>query len=160
MDDGFAVYESAVIVEYLEDRFPSDTQRPFPADIKARATARRLIREADEYAARALETMVDQILFMPREQWREDVIRAGADAFIAELERFEAYLPAEKFLAGVVSAADFTVYPLVALALRLERRKADLGIKSALGPKLSAWMQRIEALPYFARTYPPHWKQG
>lgn len=160
VDDGFAVYESAAIVEYPEDRFPSDTQRLFPADIKARATARRLIREADEYAARALETMVDQILFMPREQWREDVIRAGADAFIAELERFEAYLPAEKFLVGVVSAADFTVYPLIALALRLERRKADLGIKPALGPKLSAWMQRIEALPYFARTYPPHWKQG
>lgn len=159
-DDGFAVYESAAIVEYLEERFPSDTHRLFPADIKARATARRLIREADEYAARALETMVDQVLFTPRDQWREDVIRAGADAFVAELGRLEAYLPAERYMVGAVSAADFTLYPLIALALRLEGRKADLGIKPAIGSKLSAWMRRVEALPYFAKTYPPHWKQG
>ena len=27
-----------------------------------------------------------------------------------------------------------------------------------LGPKLSAWARRIEALPYFEKTTPPHWK--
>jgi hypothetical protein len=119
-----------------------------------------LIREADEYLAHALEMMVDQVLFTPREQWRDEIIRAGADTFVAELGRFEAYVPADGFLVGGIGAADLTLYPLIALALRMERRKADLGIKPALGAKLSTWMRRIEALPYFAKTYPPHWKEG
>lgn len=160
VDDGLAVYESAAIVEYLEDRFPSKTHLLFPSGIKERATARRLIREADEYLAHALETMVEQVLFKPRAQWNEDVIRRGSADFIAELARFEAYLPADGFLVGAASAADLTLYPLIALALRMEQRKPDLGIKPALGAKLTAWMRRVEALPYFAKTYPPHWKES
>jgi hypothetical protein len=38
------------------------------------------------------------------------------------------------------------------------RNKPDLGIASRLGPRIRGWMQRIEALPYFMATYPPHWK--
>jgi hypothetical protein len=26
-------------------------------------------------------------------------------------------------------------------------------------PQLLAWKARIEALPYFDKTYPPHWRQ-
>jgi len=33
-----------------------------------------------------------------------------------------------------------------------------LGLSSLVGPKLRAWMGRIEALPYFQTTYPPHWR--
>ena len=160
VDDGFAVYESAAIVEYLEELFPSTARRLFPGGIKERATVRRLIREADEYLARAMETIVQQVLFKPREQWSEDVIRGGAAAFVAELSRFETYMPADGFLIGEASAADLTLYPLIALGLRLERRKPGLGIKPALGTMLSAWMKRVEALPYFAKTYPPHWKES
>jgi hypothetical protein len=29
---------------------------------------------------------------------------------------------------------------------------------SLVGPKMSAWMKRIEALPLHSKTYPPHWK--
>lgn len=160
VDHGFTVYESAAIMEFLEDRFASAVHRLFPADVRERATARRLVREADEYLAHAMETIVDQVLFTPREQWREDVIRAGSADFVAELARFEAYAPTDGFLVGSVGAADMTLYPLIALGLRMERRKPDLGIKPALGAKLLAWMQRVEALPYFAKTYPPHWKEG
>ena len=42
--------------------------------------------------------------------------------------------------------------------LRLERRSPELGVSPRLGPELSAWMRRIESLPYFAKTYPPHWR--
>jgi glutathione S-transferase len=56
------------------------------------------------------------------------------------------------------SAADFTVYPHLALGLRLEKKKPDLDVRGAIGPKLGAWMKRIEALPYFRKTWPSHWK--
>jgi hypothetical protein len=40
----------------------------------------------------------------------------------------------------------------------MEKKKADLGIRSAIGPQLGAWMTRVESLPYFKKTWPPHWK--
>jgi glutathione S-transferase len=65
------------------------------------------------------------------------------------------------FLAGDVGAADFTVYPIIALALRMQDRKQpQIGIRESLGPRLTAWMRHVEALPYFERTYPPHWKSA
>jgi hypothetical protein len=57
-----------------------------------------------------------------------------------------------------LSAADFSLYPCLMLALRIEKRLPSLGISGMLGPRLSAWMRRIEGLPYYDRTYPPHWR--
>jgi glutathione S-transferase len=53
-DDGFALYESAAIVEYLEDKHPGEP-RLFASDIRERALQRRMVREADQYFADALE---------------------------------------------------------------------------------------------------------
>jgi hypothetical protein len=33
-----------------------------------------------------------------------------------------------------------------------------LALAGLVGPKLRAWMGRIESLPYFDKTYPPHWR--
>ncbi len=55
-------------------------------------------------------------------------------------------------------AADFPVYPFLALALRTQKRRASLALDSAFAPQLTAWMRRVEALPHFDRTIPPHWR--
>src|SRR5688572_28133858 len=48
VDDGFPIYESSAIGEYLEDRWP---ERPLlPDNPRDRAIARRLIAEVDHYA--------------------------------------------------------------------------------------------------------------
>jgi glutathione S-transferase len=131
-----------------------------PRDVKQRAIARRMVREADQYAATAMEGMVEQILFKEEQsQWDLAAIAKHRGDFVRELATFERYFSGDAFLVRAVGAADFTLYPLIALALRLERWKPDLGIAAGLGPKLSAWMRRMEALPYFLQTYPPHWKQ-
>ena len=31
-------------------------------------------------------------------------------------------------------------------------------LQKLLPPKIEAWAKRIEALPYFDKTFPPHWK--
>ncbi|MFC3110790.1 glutathione S-transferase family protein [Undibacterium arcticum] len=159
VDHGFALYESAAILEYLEDTYPDSGGRLFPPGAKSRALVRRLVREADEYLARALEAMVDEILFKPAAEWNGAAIAHARDTFAQELAHFECALNSD-FLVEGAGAADFTLYPLIALALRMELRKPDLALRSAVGPKLGAWMQRVEALPYFARTYPPHWKSS
>ena len=63
------------------------------------------------------------------------------------------------YLAGALSAADFAFYPLVAFLYRAQKMKLpDLDADGMLTPKLRAWKARIEALPYFDKTVPPHWK--
>jgi glutathione S-transferase len=52
VDDGFALYESAAIVEYLEDRWPGEP-RLVAGDVRQRALQRRMVREADAYFAEA-----------------------------------------------------------------------------------------------------------
>ena len=155
-DGDLALYESAAIVEYLDEHYASG-KKLFPGNTRQRALIRRLVREADEYFAHAQERLVDQVLFTPQDKWDAGEITSARKALGGELEIFEGYLSGD-FLAGEFSAADITLYPMIALCLRMEKKKADLDVRSAIGPKLGAWMKRIEALPYFAKTYPPHWK--
>src|SRR6266852_191924 len=55
-------------------------------------------------------------------------------------------------------SADFTLYPYVALVLRMGKRRPDLVTVDLIGPSISAWMRRMEALPVTRKTWPPHWK--
>ena len=157
-DDGFVMYESAAVVDYIADAYDDVGAPLFPSDIKARAIARRKIREADEYVAQSMERLVERVLFTPRDQWDHDKISTAREQFLAELAYFERDLTGD-FLVGELGAADFTLYPLLALPLRMESRtKPDLDIAAHIGPRLTAWMRRLEALPFFATTYPPHWR--
>jgi len=100
---------------------------------------------------------VDAILFTPKEQWSEVRIAEGWAGVEREISAWEAAIKGE-FLAGNLSAADFTLYPEIALALRIAGRKAGLVPAAPLGPRLAAWKQRMEALPITKKTWPPHWK--
>jgi glutathione S-transferase len=155
VDGEFSLFESAVIVDYLDEAYP---ERPvLPRSVQERAIARRLIREADQYLAAALEILVDEILFTDQEHRDTARLQRGRDAMVAELDRFESLLTGDWF-AGEPGAVDYTLYPLIALALRIEKRIPSLRIETTLGPRLREWQRRVEALPYFATTYPPHWQ--
>ena len=156
VDADFPMYESAAIVEYLEEQYP-EGKSLFPGGVRQRAIIRRLVREADEYLAHALEHLVEQVLFTKQDKWDEQKIFAGCRAFLTELQIFEGYLRHEWF-GGDLSAADFTIYPLIALSLRIAKKKSDLDVQAGIGPNIAAWMKRMEALPYYEKTYPPHWK--
>jgi glutathione S-transferase len=104
--------------------------------------------------------MVDEIRLKPADEWNPEAIAEGRAAFGNELSFFEGELAGD-FSAGAPGAVDFTVYPIVALALRMQqKKKPDLAITEAIGPQLAAWMARVEALPYFDKTWPPHWRAG
>lgn len=156
VDGGFTLYESAAIVEYLEDREPGEP-RLFAADVRGRALQRRMVREADEYCAHAMERLVEEILFTPKEKWSDEKIGAAFAAIRNELAAWETAVAGD-YLSGALSAADFTLYPLVALTLRVAKRKPDLPAAELTGPRLGAWVRRMEALPAVRKTWPPHWK--
>jgi glutathione S-transferase len=154
-DGDFVLYESAAILEYLEELQP----RPalFPGDARSRALVRRMVCEADQYLDAVGAKLIGNVLFTKPEEWDAARITAARDALIGELGLWEKAIRGD-YLAGPLSAADFAAYPMLAIALRCEKKKPDLGLKAALPAKIAAWMARIEALPYFAKTWPAHWK--
>jgi glutathione S-transferase len=156
VDDGFALYESAAIVEYIADKWPGEP-RLLSDDMRQRAVQRRLIREADQYVGAAMERLVEAILFTPAERWSEDTIGAARASLKTEYILWEALIAGE-FITGALSAVDFTLYPIVALVQRMGLRKPGLVTPDLMGPKLTAWAARMQALPVTQKTWPPHWK--
>ena len=153
----FVLYESAAILEYLDDAYPGSGMPLFPGDMRGRALIRRMVCEADNYVAPAVNRLLSRVLFTPEAKWNEDKIAAARRDCVEELSTWTPQIRGD-YLAGPLSAADLTFYPMVALALRCENRKPDLDMRAALPQLIRSWMQRIEGLPYFAKTWPAHWK--
>jgi glutathione S-transferase len=158
VDGDFALYESAAIMEYLDEQYPSG-MKLFPGDARQRALVRRLVREADDYFAAAAEPIQDAIFFTKRENWDAESIAEGREKLAREAAKWEKAFAGDYLAGNVLSAADFTLYPMVALCLRMDIRKPDLDVAAVFGPKARAWMGRIQALPYLEKTLPPHWKK-
>lgn len=158
VDNGFAMYESAAILEYLEDAYPKSGEPLWPGDVKARAIARRRAAEVVAYIDPANDKILSEIFGQGGNAPDAAVIDAGKKQLSSELARIETWLD-EDFLAGdKLSGADFTLYPYVAFLGRVDARKPGYDLLALSPPKLAAWMRRIEALPYFEKTFPPHWK--
>jgi glutathione S-transferase len=157
VDGGFTLYESAAIVEYLEDAYPDYGKRLFPGSVRDRALVRRLVCEAENYFVPPMNRLVQRVLFTRQEEWDAARIAAACDEVGAELERWAGALHGD-YLAGPLSAADFALYPLIALALRCEKRKPDLALRERIPARVSAWMQGVEILPFYPKTWPAHWQ--
>jgi glutathione S-transferase len=156
LDDGFPLWESAAIIEYLEERYP---ERPLlPKDIHGRATVRRMVNEADNYLATTSGELVEQAVYLTPAERDPEKSKASRKQMMEELTRLEKGMKGD-FLHDALGLADYAAYPYVRMAQRADERAPGLGVARADMPvKVRAWMDRIEALPYYARTIPPHWK--
>jgi len=156
VDDGFALSESNAIAEYLDERY---AEKPLlPKDAKARGQARRLIAEVGGDLEKAFDPFADATLFSKPEARDPKVIAEARAKLDAELARWADALTGD-FFAGGVGLVDYTVFPTVRMLPRIEERVPGLGYRrDQLPPKLAAWVARIEALPYYDKTYPPHWR--
>lgn len=155
IDDDFTLWETSAIVEYLEDNYPE--QPLFPIHPQQRAIVRRLAAEAYSYLYPPLWRMMEQTLFRNDGSGDPIIIAEAIKDLSHELDYFENTIEGDYF-AGALSAADFAIYPLLALCRRIHERLPQLGSGLLIGPKLTGFMLRIEQLPYFLKTYPPHWK--
>jgi glutathione S-transferase len=157
VDEGFALYESNAICEYLEEKYP---QNPLlPKDPQGRALVRRLVGEADDSLYKVSSTLMDKVLYVPAEERDQQQIAEAKRAVLDELAYWNGYLNSD-FFAGPLTLADFAVYPYMRMPVRVDERVHGLGVKTVDMPvAIAAWMERIEALPYFGKTIPPHWNE-
>lgn len=155
VDEGFALCESAAIVDYIEERWPAGP-RLFAADLRERARQRQMIREADQYFAAAMELLVDAVLFTPPERRSPAAIEKAVAAIRAEAANWEGPA-ANGFLAGELSAVDFTLYPCAALVDRIGARAPGTVPAGIFGGQVRSWMERMKALAIVTKSWPPHW---
>lgn len=158
VDNGFAMYESSAILEYLEDRYPDSGAPLWPRDVTARAIARRQAAEVSAYIDPINDKIFSEVFGPADKAPNVVVIEEGKQSLAAELARIDAWLEKDYLAGDQLSGADFTLYPYLAFLGRVDNRKPAYHLHPLVPPKLAAWMKRIEALPYFERTYPPHWK--
>jgi glutathione S-transferase len=161
-DGDEVVYESIAVLAYLDRKFPEP-----PLFGRTPGEAGRIWQLVCEEMA-YLDGPADAYilpLYFGRVDAEAAAIRAAVPRVQAELARLEAALAGREWLAGDrISAADIAVFPtLKSLERASGKPRADefgLGLLPLAErfPALSRWAARIEALPGYDRTYPPHWR--
>jgi glutathione S-transferase len=158
VDDGFALWESIAILEYLDERFPTGSKL-YPGDAQARARIRRLVCEAAEYVGtEAIDPITTEYFGKDGAEPDQEKLDKAKARLGEELEYFARELRG-KFLAGdALSAADLVLYPWIGYVKRITARRAESKLIELVPEALGQWAKRIEALPYFDKTFPPHWR--
>jgi glutathione S-transferase len=157
VDGDFVLYESNAITAYLEDAYPGRGSPLFPGDAKSRATVWRLMMEVDNYVDKAIDGVTTYAFSTKPEERDPAKLVEARKAASEEFANMARYLKGD-FLAGPLSAADFSLYPPVAFMYRARVKLPDFDADSLFPPELRRWKDRMQALPYFDKTIPPHWK--
>ena len=134
LEDGDAViYESAVIDEYLEEKYP---QIPLmPKDPYQRARARIWI----DFANTRLQAAAGNIAH----DYQVEKYKEQLKQHLATLDK---EMQSRDFIAGEYSLADITYIPFFC---RLERYQATIGDDT---PNVKAWMNRLLSRPVVRNT--------
>jgi glutathione S-transferase len=140
------LYDSTLILEYLEDAYP--TVPIYPKDAVGRAEARLAELQADEVMLVPLR----KLMFRTEPPGPDVLKRLQQEAValdaMAQLEKIfvelDWKLANSKFMCGILSVADVATFMIVHYSLRL-------GGPSVAGfEHLGAWYKRLVAMPAFA----------
>ena len=103
-DDGLTVYESTIIMEYLNDKYP--TPPLLPGDPGQRAHARVLMHYADNPYDGAFAALVGEVFFKPKGQADQAAIEKTKQDLHVCFERLERELGNRDYLVGEFTLAD------------------------------------------------------
>jgi glutathione S-transferase len=162
VDDGFVIYESRAICYYLERKHPEP-----PLYGRSPPEAGRIAQAVEEMAAYLDPAVLNVVrpIFTGKAAQDPDAVRAACHAVAAELAHAESALSGNAWLVGgALSIADIYLLPHVQILRRALGKpvatELDLPLAGfeARYPGILRWSRRIEALPGYERTYPPHWR--
>jgi glutathione S-transferase len=138
-DNGTTVYESTIIMEYLNDKYP--TPSLLPADPGQRARARVLMHYGDNPYDGAFARIVGEVFFKPKGQAEQNVIAQAKQDLNACFERLERELGNSEYLLGTFTLADicFVTWAPLFGPLQIE-------VPSQCA-RVSAWLKRLQERP-------------
>jgi glutathione S-transferase len=142
-DEGFIVYDSTVINEYLEDEYPGVPL--MPKDSEGRARARMMEDLRDNHFNPPYVQMMREMRKPEAERDPKVLEQANADLRRC-LDRIEKELQGREYLAGPFSLADIAFMPNID---GLERLQIQLDTKYK---NTIAWIARLKARPSFAAS--------
>ena len=158
VEDGFAAWESIPLLEYLDERYPQ-APKLYPGDARARLRIRRLVREAEEHLDRqGIDPITDE--FFGKKDAAPDMAKVEEcrKKIAGELAGLEDELQGDYFGGKELCALDLVLYPMVGYLKRITFRKPESRLEELVPAKIAAWAKRVEALPYFDKTFPEHWR--
>lgn len=162
-DGDYVCFESLAIIQYLDRKYPDPPLLGRSAE--EAGTIMRVICEYQAYVEEHIMKVIYAILFEGVEGHSDEIARA-MQLVASEARTIEKRLSQSSWLVGEnFSAADVVIFPGIQMLLRaLDRREAQdlrgqlLPLETNY-PAIAAWIKRIEALPGYDRTYPPHWRE-
>ncbi len=148
-DGALSLYDSTLIIEYLEDAYPA--RALFPSNASVRARCRMLDIFADEVMLVPLRALMHRTSPRPANprEWDEAEQRAGAarEVMGGQLDWLESTLAANEFICGDFSAADIALFISVLYTQRLG------GPPLQTRRRLYAWFERLRARPAFSIVF-------
>jgi len=161
-DGDYIVFESLACLQYLDRKYPEHPL--FGTSAEEAGTIMRVICEYQAYAEQYVTQIVSAVFLDQLDQMAEEVTKA-MHIVGGEARTIEGRLSTSEWLVGEQpSAADMTVFPGIMLLRRaMEKREAgDLRSRflpmETTYPAIARWIQRMEQLPGYERSYPPHWR--
>ena len=143
-DDGFVLYESAAILQYLEATRPNPALAP--ADAKGRALVDMHLRLCDLQMARPTGVIIFPKRFLPQEKWDAAAIAQAKGEIEKHLAIVETTLGNREYLVGdAFSLADIAYLPFLQFLPLMEIEP---------GPHVAAWRTRLLARPSAQATEP------
>ena len=162
-DGDFVLYESIAIMAYLDRKYPAPPI--FGRTAEETGLIWRSVCECESYLLGASDKVIRPVFF-GKGLDKVDEIQQAAQTVSQELKAIDECLANANWLVGPeISAADISVFPVIQILLRAASKEAaqplNLGLMplSKNYPNIARWMQRIEELPNYQRTYPPHWRE-
>ena len=140
VDEDTTVYDSTIIIEYLEDEYPEPPVLPTIGSSALRARARLF----EDFADASFTPQVGQLMAeMARAEGERDQARLQRLHRLIEraLDYLNHELTGQQFLAGDFSVADIGFVPRVLVL-------GDLGIEASINrPNVDAWIKRMLERP-------------
>ncbi|XP_016984873.2 LOW QUALITY PROTEIN: uncharacterized protein LOC108048611 [Drosophila rhopaloa] len=139
-DDGHFIWDSHAIIAYLVSKY-ADTDSLYPKDLLQRAVVdQRLHFESGVVFADGIRRISKSVLFLGETK----VPKERYDAIIDILDFVETFLKGQDYIAGnQLTIADFS---LISSVTSLE---AFVPLDPVKYPRISAWIKRLEQLPYY-----------